>query len=142
MPENPTGWYPDPAGNPDLLRYWDGAQWSAQTQPKHVITQPDQHKRRNTVGIAGFACSIISTLALVYAGFFRPSVQSSIPSATGEIIDLVVFFIWVILALLAIILSAIGLRRLPRGFAVAGLVMGILNLAFFGLVVFLLIAGI
>jgi hypothetical protein len=23
----PAGWYPDPAGNPELLRYWDGSIW-------------------------------------------------------------------------------------------------------------------
>jgi len=27
------GWYPDPAGEPDLLRYWDGNGWSSQTRP-------------------------------------------------------------------------------------------------------------
>ncbi|MEX0426346.1 DUF2510 domain-containing protein [Nocardioides sp. DS6] len=27
------GWYPDPAGDPDLLRYWDGTGWSGQTRP-------------------------------------------------------------------------------------------------------------
>ena len=27
-----AGWYPDPAGSPDL-RYWDGADWSAETAP-------------------------------------------------------------------------------------------------------------
>lgn len=31
---NPTpGWYPDPAGQPDTVRYWDGQAWSDQTQP-------------------------------------------------------------------------------------------------------------
>lgn len=31
---NPTpGWYPDPAGQPDTVRYWDGQSWSDQTQP-------------------------------------------------------------------------------------------------------------
>jgi hypothetical protein len=23
----PAGWYPDPAGSPGLLRYWDGSDW-------------------------------------------------------------------------------------------------------------------
>lgn len=27
------GWYPDPAGQPDTVRYWDGQTWSDQTQP-------------------------------------------------------------------------------------------------------------
>jgi len=140
MPDNPAGWYQNPAGDPNLLRYWDGTQWSAQTQPKQVITMPEARKRRSTVGVAGFACSIISTLALVYIIFFSSAALSSTSSAVGEVFDQVIFFIWVILALFAIILSAIGLRRLPRGFAIAGLIIGILNLALLGLVFFLLIA--
>lgn len=27
------GWYPDPAGNPGLERYWDGSVWTATTRP-------------------------------------------------------------------------------------------------------------
>ncbi len=27
------GWYPDPAGNPSLERYWDGAAWTSNTRP-------------------------------------------------------------------------------------------------------------
>lgn len=29
----PAGWHPDPA-NPTLDRYWDGQQWTSQTQPR------------------------------------------------------------------------------------------------------------
>ncbi|UPK64677.1 DUF4352 domain-containing protein [Rhodococcus pyridinivorans] len=29
----PAGWHPDPA-NPNLERYWDGQQWTSQTQPR------------------------------------------------------------------------------------------------------------
>lgn len=25
-----AGWYPDPAGNPTMIRYWDGTQWTDQ----------------------------------------------------------------------------------------------------------------
>jgi uncharacterized protein YxjI len=28
----PAGWYPDPHGAPETLRYWDGAQWTQHTQ--------------------------------------------------------------------------------------------------------------
>ncbi|MER7796595.1 DUF2510 domain-containing protein [Microbacterium sp. NPDC096154] len=39
-PENPVaGWYPDPQ-DAAMLRWWDGAQWSAQTQP--LPTEPPQ----------------------------------------------------------------------------------------------------
>ncbi|MEU4925241.1 phospholipid scramblase-related protein [Streptomyces yokosukanensis] len=29
----PAGWYPDPHGAPQTLRYWDGAQWTEHTNP-------------------------------------------------------------------------------------------------------------
>ncbi|WP_434582105.1 DUF2510 domain-containing protein [Carbonactinospora thermoautotrophica] len=29
----PPGWYPDPSGQPNTLRWWDGTQWTAATQP-------------------------------------------------------------------------------------------------------------
>ena len=29
----PAGWYPDPQGAPGLLRWWDGSQWTENTQP-------------------------------------------------------------------------------------------------------------
>ncbi|MFE0102584.1 phospholipid scramblase-related protein [Streptomyces sp. NPDC059009] len=29
----PAGWYPDPQGNPQLLRWWDGSQWTENTSP-------------------------------------------------------------------------------------------------------------
>jgi hypothetical protein len=35
----PAGWYADPAGTPNLLRYWDGAQWTEHTTPGTVPGQ-------------------------------------------------------------------------------------------------------
>ncbi|MEV6075601.1 phospholipid scramblase-related protein [Streptomyces sp. NPDC052069] len=29
----PAGWFPDPHGAPQLLRYWDGSQWTEHTHP-------------------------------------------------------------------------------------------------------------
>lgn len=29
-----AGWYPDPAGTPEMLRYWDGGAWTDRIQPK------------------------------------------------------------------------------------------------------------
>ncbi len=29
----PSGWYPDPYGAPDLLRWWDGSNWTRHTHP-------------------------------------------------------------------------------------------------------------
>ncbi|WP_049573561.1 phospholipid scramblase-related protein [Streptomyces sp. SBT349] len=47
---NPSaGWYADPYGAPDLLRWWDGAQWTDQTQPAGTGADPgwiDQQVRQ------------------------------------------------------------------------------------------------
>ncbi|EST35186.1 phospholipid scramblase-related protein [Streptomyces roseochromogenus] len=32
----PAGWYPDPHGAPQTLRYWDGAQWTQHTNPEQA----------------------------------------------------------------------------------------------------------
>lgn len=37
----PAGWYADPQGTPNLLRYWDGTQWTEHTNPGQV---PGQQK--------------------------------------------------------------------------------------------------
>lgn len=47
----PADWYPDPAGDPTLLRWWDGIQWTEHTQPmpqqqapqQQVAQQPIEH---------------------------------------------------------------------------------------------------
>lgn len=42
----PAGWYPDPAGDPTLVRYWDGTRWTTETKlmaappPPPVATPP------------------------------------------------------------------------------------------------------
>lgn len=36
----PAGWYQDPAGDPSLLRYWDGAQWTEHVQPAEPQAAP------------------------------------------------------------------------------------------------------
>jgi Domain of unknown function (DUF4041)/Protein of unknown function (DUF2510)/Meiotically up-regulated gene 113 len=35
----PQGWYPDPQ-QPELLRWWDGTQWTPQTQPAPIAAPP------------------------------------------------------------------------------------------------------
>jgi hypothetical protein len=37
----PQGWYPDPQ-HPELLRWWDGTQWTDQTQPAPAAPPPPQ----------------------------------------------------------------------------------------------------
>jgi hypothetical protein len=39
----PAGWYPDPAGS-GLLRWWDGALWTAQLQSPPPTAGYGQHR--------------------------------------------------------------------------------------------------
>lgn len=41
-PNTPAGWYADPQGTPDLLRWWDGAQWTEHTHPGRPGQVPQQ----------------------------------------------------------------------------------------------------
>lgn len=34
------GWYPDPSGQPDVERYWDGTSWSTATRPRAGAARP------------------------------------------------------------------------------------------------------
>lgn len=36
----PAGWFPDPHGAPQTLRYWDGAQWTEHTHPDQQQAAP------------------------------------------------------------------------------------------------------
>ncbi|MEV0401082.1 DUF2510 domain-containing protein [Actinoallomurus sp. NPDC050550] len=45
----PAGWYRDPYGNPGLLRWWDGQQWTQATQPTGD-GQPTAWEGPQTVG--------------------------------------------------------------------------------------------
>ncbi|WP_326701001.1 phospholipid scramblase-related protein [Streptomyces sp. NBC_01754] len=38
----PAGWHPDPHGAPQLLRYWDGSQWTEHTHPDQGQAAPAQ----------------------------------------------------------------------------------------------------
>ncbi len=41
----PAGWYPDPAGAQNSLRWWDGSTWSEHTQPAAPTAQPAYQQR-------------------------------------------------------------------------------------------------
>jgi uncharacterized protein YxjI len=54
----PAGWYPDPQGAPQTLRWWDGAQWTEHTSPvqqpagqqvPHQAQQPQQQPQQQPV---------------------------------------------------------------------------------------------
>ncbi|QEV21348.1 phospholipid scramblase-related protein [Streptomyces alboniger] len=50
--KTPEGWYPDPEGHPQQLRWWDGSQWTQQTHPAQQVprqSQPDPAKVQRQV---------------------------------------------------------------------------------------------
>ena len=49
----PPGWYADPAGQPGLLRYWDGRAWTSSTQPVSPPVPPPATVSRAYTSAAG-----------------------------------------------------------------------------------------
>lgn len=41
----PPGWYPDPSGDPALMRWWDGEEWVGDFAPAQQVT-PDGNRIR------------------------------------------------------------------------------------------------
>src|SRR5215207_7972874 len=45
MSNPPAGWYPDPTGQPDTIRWWNGTQWTSRTEVDtgagEAVDQPD-----------------------------------------------------------------------------------------------------
>ncbi|MEV2216749.1 phospholipid scramblase-related protein [Streptomyces sp. NPDC050997] len=42
----PAGWYPDPHGAPQTLRYWDGVQWTQHTNPDQQQAAPQMPQQQ------------------------------------------------------------------------------------------------
>ena len=42
MTDVPAGWYQDPSGDANKVRYWDGVQWTEQLQDRYVQEAPSQ----------------------------------------------------------------------------------------------------
>jgi hypothetical protein len=88
------GWYPDPGGQPDRYRYWDGTRWSAQlsSDPRAAAPAsmddagtPDQPRRR----AAGLLIGVIALALLVLAAGFifgrsggAVPIEGPLPSST------------------------------------------------------------
>ncbi|GAB2825488.1 hypothetical protein GCM10027176_32440 [Actinoallomurus bryophytorum] len=90
--ETPSGWYDDPYGTPGLLRWWDGGQWTEETEraqgpqpaplydpPVPLYGQPEppygqvpvQPARRNTLpwvlaGGAGLVAVVVAIVAVMF----------------------------------------------------------------------------
>ncbi|MDX2852000.1 phospholipid scramblase-related protein [Actinacidiphila glaucinigra] len=51
----PAGWYPDPHGTQNLLRYWDGSQWTEHTHPGGAQVPPQPKENPWELGVDGGA---------------------------------------------------------------------------------------
>ena len=122
----PEGWYRDPQ-HVHLQRWWDGARWTEHTAPAVPVPQGsvpggagnpydvtrDVATGRNTAGMWALGLG----LAAVVFGVMRSTVWLSIAAAIA-----------------AIVWGGVGVARasqfsLPKGTAIAGLVIGVVALA-------------
>jgi len=126
----PAGWYPDPAGNTTIVRYWDGQAWTEQTQP--MVSQ----EQLNHIGMPPV------TPAPVYApgqaipsyAIDEPVKNRKGPALAGMILGIVSIvlccFSWVdiIIAIVAIVLSAVGIKSTRKKMAITGIILGVVGI--------------
>ena len=93
-----AGWYPDPAGAPNLYRYWNGVSWSAETttDPKHAPTPGAPVKKKSNTGfLIALAAILLATALIIWlilssigrggggGGTVEPDWNSSKPTVTA-----------------------------------------------------------
>ncbi|KOS56421.1 hypothetical protein Z051_09400 [Rhodococcus rhodochrous KG-21] len=89
---SPAGWYPDP-GDPSLVRYWDGNQWSPRTAPKFSTPPPPPRRPQPSAKAAkngklvatGFALFVVTgvIVALIGGGSDAGDDDTGIAAATS-----------------------------------------------------------
>ncbi|MFE7423157.1 DUF2510 domain-containing protein [Rhodococcus sp. NPDC057529] len=82
-PTPPPGWHQDPA-DANLLRYWDGTQWTEQTQPKPSQTLPP--RKKGGVGkvllILAAVLVVMGILGAIFGGGDRKDDKPAAAAAT------------------------------------------------------------
>ena len=124
--QTPAGWYPDPAGDTSLVRYWDGQAWTAQTQP---MVNSEQMGNMGTPPVTPQAVYAPGQTATPYAteqpakdrkGFALAALILGIVAVAISCLN----FLDIPIAILAIIFGILGLKSSKRGMALAGLILG------------------
>ncbi|MBV6508915.1 MAG: hypothetical protein JJLCMIEE_01982 [Acidimicrobiales bacterium] len=62
-----AGWYPDPAGEPDEQRWWDGQAWTAETAPREGPQPPTSDWAQSPMAFLGHCWFRVVLLATVIA---------------------------------------------------------------------------
>lgn len=90
QPPSP-GWFPDPEGMPNQLRWWDGQQWTSATQltPQAPQSLDPQTKKRNRTFLLAALGIVILVVGGVYAyrEITKPSVCKEYCSAVSDLND-------------------------------------------------------
>jgi len=123
----PAGWYPDPSGDVNKIRYWDGFNWtdhvSSYIYPAptfsgnvgyvtpQVYNQPVYQSQDNTYGSrAGVDGLAVASMVLGIAGLFFCFCFLGVSTALG---------------LVGLPLAIVSIRKRVSGIAIAGLVLNI-----------------
>jgi len=136
----PAGWYPDPAGDPTIVRYWDGQTWTEQTQP--MVNQAQM----NNVGMPPVTPQPVYAPGQAVPAFVteQPATDRKGLATAGLILGIVSLVIFCLswfdfpVIIVGVILSALGLKSSKKGMAMAGLIMSLLALV---LVIILIIVA-
>jgi uncharacterized Tic20 family protein len=123
------GWYEDPEA-PDLLRWWDGENWSE----SELLSKPADEMNRNRIAVRARRV-FFWALGVVVVFWLIPVVLTFVPSdeiqTAAVILNWVGFLPAIALSILAIVFGGIGLSRAQkldgyrRGSALTGLIGGI-----------------
>lgn len=63
-----SGWYPDPGGEPDRYRYWDGTSWSDETSPEPGPPPPPTPSgRRRAILLAAVAVAVVAIVLAAWS---------------------------------------------------------------------------
>ena len=136
----PAGWYPDPAGDASVVRYWDGNTWTEQTQPmvnqqslNNIGTPPPTPQPVYTPGQT-VQTYMVAPAEKDHKGFAVAGLAIGIAS--------IVFFClsWVdaIIGIVGVVLSAIGIKSSRKKMAITGLVLSIIGIVVSIIFLFLL----
>jgi Protein of unknown function (DUF2510) len=67
-PTPPADWYPDP-GEPSVLRYWDGVQWTTDMQPAMKPTSDIRASRLTNRAAVGIVMGLVLAASLFFVLF-------------------------------------------------------------------------